>query len=168
MAKRRERCRFCGELFVPNPRVKSRQYACKREGCQKERHRQNCLVWNGEHREQSRGQYEVTARWLEDHPGYLAEYRREHEEAAEKHRRTERERLRRRREAQRTEQDPRGRKQLQGGRLGRFPPCWIYKTRCGDNCLSYRDLQRLAHVGYIRRDMGLSACTDSSYDMLDI
>ena len=99
MASRRKRCRFCGVLFSPNPRLADRQYACGSDKCQKERHRRNCSAWNDEHRDQFEDRYEVTRIWLTDHPGYLAGYRRSHPAAAEEHRRAERDRLRRRRAA---------------------------------------------------------------------
>ncbi len=96
---RRRRCRFCGGLFVPSPRLKGRQYACGRVDCQKERHQQNCAAWNDTHRDQFQGRYPDTQAWLADRPGYLAAYRRAHPDVAEEHRRAERERLRRRRSA---------------------------------------------------------------------
>ena len=99
MARRRKRCRFCGELFLPDARLKGRQYACGKADCQKERHRQNCAAWNSAHSDQFEGRYPDTLAWLARHPGYLAEYRQIHPEVAEEHRRAERERLRRRRRA---------------------------------------------------------------------
>ena len=99
MARRRKRCRFCRELFLPDARLKGRQYACGRSDCQKERHRQNCAAWNDTHRDQFQGRYPDTQAWLANRPGYLAEYRKNHPDAAEEHRRAERERLRRRRSA---------------------------------------------------------------------
>jgi len=99
MARRRKRCRFCKELFLPDARLKGRQYACGKSDCQKERHRQNCAAWNSAHSDQFEGRYPDTLAWLARHPGYLAEYRLSHPDAAEEHRRAERERLRRRRSA---------------------------------------------------------------------
>jgi hypothetical protein len=105
MAMRRKRCRFCGELFGPDPRLKNRQHTCRKEECQRERHRQNCTSWNREHQDQFVGRYRETLAWLADHRGYLGEYRRTHPEAAGEHRVAERERLRRRRAAQLDIQD---------------------------------------------------------------
>ena len=105
MARRRKRCRFCKELFLPDARLKGRQYACGKSDCQKERHRQNCAAWNSTHSDQFEGRYPDTLAWLARHPGYLAEYRLSHPEAAEEHRRAERERLRRRRRVQLDIQD---------------------------------------------------------------
>ncbi len=45
--RRRQRCRFCGELFHPDPRLKGKQYACSAPQCQLERkrakQRQSCI-----------------------------------------------------------------------------------------------------------------------------
>jgi len=99
VAKRRERCRFCGGLFVPDPRLKGRQYACRKPECQRERHRENCAQWNEAHCDQFRDRYPQTRAWLKARPGYIAQYRAGHPEAREKHRRDEQERRRRRRAA---------------------------------------------------------------------
>lgn len=40
---RRRRCEVCRELFTADPRVGKRQYVCGARGCQRERHRQNCV-----------------------------------------------------------------------------------------------------------------------------
>ena len=95
---RRRRCRFCGELFVPDRRVKE-QFTCGDPDCQRERHRLSCARWNKAHQDQFHGRYALTRAWLQDRPGYLSAYRTEHPEAREKHRHTEQERRRRRREA---------------------------------------------------------------------
>jgi hypothetical protein len=96
---RRRRCRFCGEIFVPDRRLKGRQYACGSAACQRERHRLNCAAWNDDHRAQFRGRYPQTQTWLAEHAGYLESYRDAHPEVRERHRVTERERWRRRRRA---------------------------------------------------------------------
>jgi hypothetical protein len=43
---RRRRCRICGELFAPDPRVGQRQLTCRGVACQKERHRRSCAAWH--------------------------------------------------------------------------------------------------------------------------
>ena len=48
-----KRCLFCGQFFVPDPRVKDRQKACRREPCKKKR--------------KTAAQY----RWCEKNPGYF-------------------------------------------------------------------------------------------------
>jgi len=43
MARKRP-CRFCRRWFRPDPRLGTRQYACSRAECQRERHRRNCAA----------------------------------------------------------------------------------------------------------------------------
>jgi hypothetical protein len=43
--KRRRRCCVCGELFMPDARVGSRQRTCGGSTCRVERHRQACREW---------------------------------------------------------------------------------------------------------------------------
>ena len=43
--KRRRRCCVCGALFMPDPRVGSRQRTCGDEACQTEQHRLACHAW---------------------------------------------------------------------------------------------------------------------------
>ena len=74
---RKKPCRFCGELFNPDPRVGSRQVSCSRPECQKARKKGNQDRWVAQHPGYFKGLYRDTKRWLEEHPGYLAEYRRQ-------------------------------------------------------------------------------------------
>ncbi len=39
--RKRRRCRICGELFMPNPRVAKRQTVCSKKSCQLERKKQS-------------------------------------------------------------------------------------------------------------------------------
>ena len=82
--RRKKRCRFCKELFVPDPRLKGRQIACSTERCQKARNKANREQWLKRHPGYFEGRYENTKRWLEAHPGYLAEYRRRRPEKVER------------------------------------------------------------------------------------
>lgn len=38
-SRRRRRCKICGKLFTPNPKVAKRQTVCSKRSCQKERKR---------------------------------------------------------------------------------------------------------------------------------
>lgn len=80
--RRRKRCRFCDELFVPDPRLKNRQIACSKKECQKARKQAAQEDWLRRHPGYFEGRYENTKKWLEAHPGYLAEYRQKHPEKA--------------------------------------------------------------------------------------
>jgi hypothetical protein len=44
--RRRKRCKFCGELFWPNPRIGKKQYSCSKPECQQKRQRLNCKQWH--------------------------------------------------------------------------------------------------------------------------
>lgn len=82
--RRRNRCRFCEALFSPDPRLKSRQFACSKPQCQKARKRANDKQWLEKHPGYFRGRYYNTKAWLKAHPGYLKGYRRDHPEAVER------------------------------------------------------------------------------------
>lgn len=85
-------CRFCGKPFVPDRRVGARQYACRTPACQAQRKKACQESWTEAHPDYFRGQYPKKRTWHDAHPGYLAEYRRTHPEAAERHREEERQR----------------------------------------------------------------------------
>lgn len=78
--RRRRRCRFCAELFQPDPRLKGKQYACGVAECQRQRMEGNRRRWLARHPDYFEGRYPKTRAWLDSHPGYLARYRREHPE----------------------------------------------------------------------------------------
>lgn len=92
---KRKRCRFCRRLFCPNPRTKGKQYACSDPACQMARKRQNQETWLAKHPGYFDDRYRNTRAWLDERPGYLAEHRRKHPEAQEKHAKDERERRKR-------------------------------------------------------------------------
>ena len=78
---RRRRCRFCGELFSPDPRLKGKHYACSAPECQSKRRKTNQTRWLARHPGYFSGRYLKTRAWLEAHPGYLKRYRLAHPEA---------------------------------------------------------------------------------------
>ena len=78
--RRRKRCRFCRRLFSPDPRVGSRQVACSNPECQRQRKKANQDHWLDRHPDSFKERYWNTTRWLGEHPGYLAEYRRQNPE----------------------------------------------------------------------------------------
>ena len=78
--RRRRRCRFCGEFFSPDPRLKGRHYACSAPECQSERRKRNRTRWLSRHPGYFSGRYLKTRAWLEAHPGYLKRYRLAHPE----------------------------------------------------------------------------------------
>ncbi len=94
MSPMAKHCRFCGEPFHPDPRVGARQYACSAPACRAGRKKTCQDRWTGAHPDYFRGQYPKKRAWHNAHPGYLAEHRRAHPEAAARHRDEERQRRR--------------------------------------------------------------------------
>ena len=67
---RQRRCRWCGELFSPDPRTKSRQKYCSKPACQTKRQRLNESSWrinNPDCLDYQRGQ---SRSWHKARPGY--------------------------------------------------------------------------------------------------
>jgi hypothetical protein len=92
----KRRCRACRRMFVPKPQAPG-QCFCGDERCQKERRRR----WQKQKR-RSDADYRDNERrahrtWVEHHPQYWQDYRREHLEYAERNRRQQRDRDWRRR-----------------------------------------------------------------------
>jgi hypothetical protein len=86
------KCRFCAQTFRPDPRVGARQISCSAPACRAARKRESQKRWLNAHPDYFRGQYPKKRAWHDAHPGYLAQYRRTHPVAAERHRRQEQER----------------------------------------------------------------------------
>jgi len=81
--KRRRRCRFCSQLFLPDPRLKGRQSVCSAPDCQRRRKQAGQKRWLGSNPGYFEGRYLKIKAWLCSHPGYLARYRRDHPEKVE-------------------------------------------------------------------------------------
>src|SRR2546422_7818333 len=82
--RRKKRCRFCGQLFIPDPRLKERQYSCAEPPCQGKRKAGNQAQWLSRNSGYFGGRYPKLKVWLASHPGYLARYRLEHPEKVER------------------------------------------------------------------------------------
>ena len=78
MRYKKKKCAFCGKLFIPDPRVGDRQKACSRKECRRQRKALAQKRWVEKNPEYFCGRYENTRAWLEQHPGYLREYRQTH------------------------------------------------------------------------------------------
>lgn len=81
--KRRRRCQFCSQLFLPDPRLKGRQSACSARECQRRRQECGQERWLARNPGYFKGRYPKVKAWLSSQPGYLARYRREHPEKVE-------------------------------------------------------------------------------------
>lgn len=92
MRSLKKKCSFCGRLFLPDPRVGERQKTCSREECRRQRKTLSQKRWVENNPDYFRGRYEHTRNWLDQHPGYLRQFRASHPEYTEKNRIRSRER----------------------------------------------------------------------------
>ena len=60
-----KRCLFCGQFFIPDPRVGDRQKACHREPCQKKRKRVAQHRWCEHNPGYFQGRYPYVKQWRE-------------------------------------------------------------------------------------------------------
>jgi hypothetical protein len=80
--QRRKRCRFCGDLFPVDRRLKGKQFSCSRPECQLRRKQAGQERWLARNPDYFKGRYPKVKAWLKSHPDYLAQYRRKHPEKA--------------------------------------------------------------------------------------
>ena len=83
---KRKRCRYCKRLFIPDPRVGDRQVACDDPHCKKTHKAKNYASWRRRNPDYFRNDYPRVKQWLDQHPGYLKEYRQSHPEYVRKNR----------------------------------------------------------------------------------
>lgn len=72
-----QRCHYCGQDFVPDPRVRTPK-ACPRKRCRQARQEQARKRYVGANPTVYQGFYPKTRQWLAEHPGYLRRYRARH------------------------------------------------------------------------------------------
>lgn len=72
MAK--NRCHYCGKLFIPDPRVGNRQRACSIQ-CQKLRKEENNRAFSRNNPGYWRGRYEYVKEWRQRNPDYQRQWR---------------------------------------------------------------------------------------------
>ena len=75
---RQRRCRWCGELFTPDPRTKGRQRYCSKPACQTKRQRLNESAWRIKNPDCLDYQREQSRCWHKDHPDYNHKRRLKH------------------------------------------------------------------------------------------
>ena len=86
MFTKQKRCRYCRDLFSPDPRVKNQQIACRKASCRQARKREAQRKWVENNPGYFSGRYPDTQGWLKGHPGYLKAYRETHPEYIRKNR----------------------------------------------------------------------------------
>ncbi len=80
---RRRHCKYCDELFDPDPRAKERQRYCSKAQCQTMRQRQNEKDWRQDNPEATADQ---KRKWQKNHPGYSQQRRAANHAMAEENR----------------------------------------------------------------------------------
>ena len=74
-ATRRKHCKYCGELFEPDPRTKGKQRYCSKTACQSKRQRLNELTWRLNNPDCLQEQYERSRLWYRARPNYSRQRR---------------------------------------------------------------------------------------------
>ncbi len=91
---RRRRCRWCGELFEPDPRTKGRQRYCSKSTCQTKRQRRNESAWRIKNPDCLNYQREQSRLWHKAHPDCSRKRRLKHPRLLVKNRKDTRVRMR--------------------------------------------------------------------------
>ena len=83
---RQKRCKYCGVLFKPDPRIKGKQRYCSKTACQTQRQRQNELDWRTRNPDCLQEQYERSRLWYKARPDYNRQRRTANPEFAQENR----------------------------------------------------------------------------------
>ena len=76
LAPGQKRCCFCKLPFTPHPKVKERQYACRRSDCQRIRQKRNHIDWLERHPVDYKDWYQDYGKaWNKNNPDYQRQYR---------------------------------------------------------------------------------------------
>jgi hypothetical protein len=76
MAKRKKtKCRYCRELFIPDKRVGSRQEVCSSLECQRLRKKENNRIYRKNNLICWKDWYEYVKEWRGEHPDYQKQWR---------------------------------------------------------------------------------------------
>lgn len=71
-----KRCLFCRRSFTPHPKVKDRQYACRRAVCQRIRQKRNHIDWLERFPVDYKDWYQDYGKaWNQNNPDYQRQYR---------------------------------------------------------------------------------------------
>lgn len=86
---KKKRCPYCQTYFIPHPSVSKRQRTCGKNECQKLRKAENNSQWRQKNPKHYKGDYSRLKAWLDDHPGYLKQYRQNHPEYIRKNKKAQ-------------------------------------------------------------------------------
>jgi len=87
-------CPYCKNSFIPHPRVGPRQKTCGDPSCRKALKAENNARWRQGNPNYYHHDYPRVRQWLDQHQGYLKQYRRNHPEYVHKNREAKRLRYR--------------------------------------------------------------------------
>lgn len=80
MPEEKKSCCICHRIIIHHTKAEKRQKTCGDKECQKELKKENNARWRKENPEHWKGDYPRVKEWLDQHPGYLKQYRQEHPE----------------------------------------------------------------------------------------
>jgi len=84
---RKKKCKFCGIWFMPCPLAGNRQISCGAPACVKARKAYSHQAWVRDHPDYYKGRYHTSTKpWLDAHPGYQREYRKNNPDKAAQNR----------------------------------------------------------------------------------
>jgi hypothetical protein len=92
-----KKCPYCQAFFVPTRRGGKGQKVCGKPSCKKTLKAENNARWRRDNPHYWRNDYPRIKRWLDQHPGYLKQYRADHPDYVQNNREAQRKRDRRRR-----------------------------------------------------------------------
>lgn len=93
-----KKCPYCQTFFIPTPRGGGkRQKVCGKPSCKKALKAENNARWRRGNPDCWRNDYPRVEQWLDQHPGYLKQYRANHPEYVQRNREAQRKRDRRKR-----------------------------------------------------------------------
>jgi hypothetical protein len=92
------KCPYCHTFFIPTPRGGGKdQKVCKKPSCKKALKAASNARWRRNNPNSCLSDYPRVKQWLDQHPGYLKQYRADHPEYVQKNRQAQRQRDRRKR-----------------------------------------------------------------------
>ncbi len=86
MRVKKKTCCICHATFIPDRKVGDRQKTCGCKACQKALKQRNNAIWREKNPSFVKNDYPRVKGWLDQHPGYLEQYRQRHPEYVLKNR----------------------------------------------------------------------------------
>jgi hypothetical protein len=87
------KCPYCHSFFLPTPKGGGKnQKVCKKPSCKKALKAESNARWRRANPDHWRNDYARVKRWLDQHPGYLKQYRADHPEYVQKNRQAQKQR----------------------------------------------------------------------------